>query len=96
MNLKGFVKRVLPFFLTLSLGLLIASFFVAVSAPNFKFNRGWSKHRKYHHRLESENRRLKEENTFLKKQLADRKNSDLEMMLDVPPPPPIRDSYRVR
>jgi hypothetical protein len=98
---KGFFKRVLPFFLTFSLGLLIASFFVTVAAPNFQFRRngGWSKHRQNHHRLESENQRLREENSQLKRQLADKRNSDLEMIFDVPPPPPpptMRNSYNGR
>ena len=68
---KGFLKRVLPFFLTFAIGLLIASFFVSIT-PNFKFQkRGWSKHRAYHQRLEFENQRLREEKELLKRQLIE-------------------------
>jgi hypothetical protein len=69
---KGFLKRVLPFFLTFAVGLLIASFFVSIT-PNFKFEKrgGWNRHRAYHQRLEFENQRLREENNLLKKQLLE-------------------------
>jgi hypothetical protein len=87
---KGFFKRVFPFFLTFSLGLLIASFFVSVTAPNFQFRRGFNRHHQYHRQMEFENQRLREENSHLKRQLEDKLNSDLEINLDVPPPPPIR------
>ena len=64
----GFIKRFAPFFLTFAVGLFIASFFV--SMPNFKFGRGFnSQHRQYHHRLESENRQLREENSRIKSDL---------------------------
>ncbi len=63
---KVFIKRVLPFFLTFSVGLFIASFFVSIAAPKFEFNRGWRKHRQYDRMMESENRRLKVENARLK------------------------------
>lgn len=32
---KGLLKRFVPFFLTLAIGLLVASFFVSLSLPNF-------------------------------------------------------------
>lgn len=69
---KGFLKRVLPFFLTFAVGLLIASFFVSIT-PNFKFEKrgGWNRHRAYHQRLEFENQRLREEKEMLKRQLAE-------------------------
>lgn len=92
----GFIKRVAPFFLTFSLGLFIASFFVTVAAPNFQFKRGWSRHREYHRKLEFENQRLREENSLLKRQLSERNNSYSELELSVPPPPPIRNSYKTR
>lgn len=63
---KGFVKRVLPFFLTFAVGLFIASFFVSIAAPRFQFNRGWRRHQQYHRTMEAENQRLKEENARLK------------------------------
>ena len=41
MRTLDIVKRFAPFLLTLALGLLIASFFVSVAAPNFSnFKRG--------------------------------------------------------
>ncbi len=91
---KVFIKRVLPFFLTFTVGLFIASFFVSIAAPKFEFNRGWRKHRQYHRMMKVENQRLKEENSHLKKQLADKDLQDLnnrDFYLDyaVPPPPPI-------
>jgi len=92
---KGFFKRVAPFFLTFSLGLFIASFFVTIAAPSFQFKRGFNRHREYHRKLEFENQRLREENSLLKRQVADKRNSDLEMILDVPPPP-IKNSYKSR
>ncbi len=66
MCVKVFIKRVLPFFLTFSVGLFIASFFVSIAAPNFQFNRGWRKHQQYHRMMEFENQRLREENERLK------------------------------
>lgn len=83
---KGFLKRILPFFLTFSLGLLIASFFVTIAAPNFQFKkRGWSRHQQYHQRLEFENQQQREEINRLKRQLAEKQNLSEEF--DVPPPP---------
>lgn len=96
---KGFLKRVLPFFLTFALGLLIASFFVTVAVPNFKFQKrgSWgNKHRQYHQRIESENQRLREENNLLKRQLIEKQTTmtipdgigDGELILEVPPAAP--------
>jgi hypothetical protein len=81
---KGFLKRILPFFLTFAVGLLIASFFVSIT-PNFKFEkRHWGKkHKAYDRQLETENRRLKEENEFLKRQALER-----EALPPMPPAPP--------
>ena len=97
---QGFIKRVLPFFLTFAVGLFIASFFVTIAAPTFQFkNRSWRKnHRQYDRQIESENRRLRDENFQLKKELAekDRKNvlSGLEFSeapLETPRTAPFRD-----
>jgi hypothetical protein len=62
MFIKGFLKRFAPFFISLALGLFVASFFVTIAVPNVRFNRGWRNHREYHRRMEFENQRLKEEN----------------------------------
>ncbi len=65
---KSFFKRVVPFFLTFAVGLFIASFFVSVAAPSFRFNNGLRRHREYHRAMEFENQRLREENARLKAQ----------------------------
>lgn len=85
--MKVFIKRFFPFLLTFAAGLLIASFFVTVAAPNFQFNRG-GKFKKLRY-LKNENERLKQENERLKRELAEREamNSDYEFSLDVPMPP---------
>ena len=87
---KGFLKRILPFFLTFSLGLLIASFFVSVAAPNFNFQRrGFNRHREYDRRMEFENQQLREEKNRLKQQLLEQQNQNLSEDFDVPAPPPL-------
>lgn len=88
---KVFIKRVLPFFLTFSVGLFIASFFVTIAAPTFQFNRGWRKHQQYHRMMESQIQRVNEENVRLKKQLADKEtenssDQDFDLNSAVPPP----------
>lgn len=94
---KAVLKRAVPFFLTLTVGLFIASFFVSIAAPNFGVKRNWQKHRQYHQKMERENYRLRVENCRMRKQLAEMERQkeagdvfDLnEMNLQVPPPPPI-------
>lgn len=71
---KGFFKRVAPFFLTLAVGLFIASFFVTIVAPRFPFGRGFrNKHQQYHQKMESENRELKIEKSRLESELRQEK-----------------------
>lgn len=84
MNFVSIIKRVAPFVLTLAVGLFIASFFVTVAAPTFKFNRGVNKHRQYHRRIEAENQRLREENLRLKNQMTEMEKRD--WVLDEAPP----------
>lgn len=95
MQLMGFFKRVVPFFLTFALGLLVASFFVTVAAPNFNFKARKHRCREYreNYRLRVENERLRETNDALRRQMADaevktvfRPALDTEL---VPPPPPM-------
>jgi hypothetical protein len=92
MNFVSIIKRVAPFFLTLTVGLFIASFFVSVAAPSFNFPQrsGRSKHREYDRRIEFENRQLREENSRLQKRVAEMEKRDwvLRDELDFPPPPP--------
>ncbi len=71
MSGMGFIKKVVPFFLTFAIGLFIASFFVSIAVPNFKVpNRSWKRHQQYHQRIESENQRLRELNLRLEKEIA--------------------------
>ena len=87
--MKVFIKRFAPFLLTFAAGLVIASFFVTVTAPSFQFNRG-GKYKKFRY-LKNENERLRRENERLKREIAERQamNSDYEFILDVPPLPPM-------
>jgi hypothetical protein len=90
---KGFIKRVVPFFLTFAVGLFIASFFVTIAAPTFQFtNRSWRKnHRQYDRQREADIQRLREENMHLKNQLLDKNSENVdfqELKYSVPPPMP--------
>ncbi len=90
---KGFFKRIVPFFLTFAVGLFIASFFVSIAAPSFRFRRDFRKHREYHRMMEFENQRLQEENSRLKRELSLRDKREMtkyafENDFDVPPPVP--------
>ncbi|MGI8641223.1 MAG: hypothetical protein ACR2MG_14905 [Pyrinomonadaceae bacterium] len=87
---RGFVKRVVPFFLTFAVGLFIASFFVSISAPNFQFRRDFRNHREYHRTMESKIQRLSEENSRLKRELSERDKREMtnyafENDFDIPP-----------
>lgn len=90
---KGFIKRILPFFLTFTVGLFVASFFVTIAAPSFRFqSRGWNRHQQYHRQMELENQRLQEENYRLERKLADSNSQDYlpsDLKYNVPPPPPL-------
>lgn len=89
---KNFIKRIVPFFLTFAVGLFIASFFITIAAPSFRFPlRGerFQRHQEYHRMMEMENQRLREDKARLEKQLADRESS-FDSNWDgwtVPPPP---------
>ncbi len=90
----GFIKKVVPFFLTFAVGLFVASFFVSIAVPNFKIpNRGWRRHQQYHQRIESENQRLREKNLRLERELAEKERQEIVLSsdanFDVPPPPPV-------
>jgi len=87
---KVFIKRVLPFFLTFAVGLFIASFFVSIAAPTFKFNGGFRRHQQFDRMREIENQRLSEENLRLRRQLADKDaqdSNDLNFDLNEAVPP---------
>ncbi len=91
----GFIKKVVPFFLTFAIGLFVASFFVSIAAPSFKIpNRGWKRHQQYHQRIESENQRLREKNLRLERELAEKERQEEIVFsphanFDAPPPPPM-------
>lgn len=99
MYVKGILKRVAPFFIALSLGLFVASFFMSVAFPSLRFNRGWKSHREYHRKMEFENRQLKAENCRLRKEASERRaerRARRHIRVEaaginelVPPPPPI-------
>lgn len=98
--MKGLLKRIAPFFITLAFGLFVASFFVSIALPNFRINRGsrW-RHREYDRQLRLEVQQLREENLRLKQQdgleirtvIVERPNSEFKSKVDrmVPPPPPM-------
>jgi hypothetical protein len=96
---KGFIKRSIPFFLTLSLGLFIASFFITVAAPSFNFkNRGWHRQQKAQ-KLKTQNQWLRDENLRLRKQLEERDRREVmkyafEYDSEMPPPPAPKSPYR--
>jgi hypothetical protein len=83
MRWLGFIKRFAPFLLTFSLGIFIASFFVSIAAPSFRFeNRSWRNKHRDCHRMKHENRRLRERIDRLERE----RMNDISN-LDVPPPP---------
>lgn len=99
---KGIVKRFIPFFLTLAVGLLIASFFVPI-LPELSFGRGRRKHDDWHQQMERDKQRLLDENYNLKLQIEEMRNNQvgkdwsvssephrlLHELPPEPPPPPI-------
>jgi hypothetical protein len=91
---KGLLKRLVPFFLALGLGLFVASFFVTLALPNVRFTRKWRSHREYHRMMEFENQRLKQENYQLKREIRVQRieqSPDFEGDINqlVPPVPPL-------
>ncbi|HMS41607.1 MAG TPA: hypothetical protein PKE69_15350 [Pyrinomonadaceae bacterium] len=72
MCVVGFIKRIAPFALALSLGLFVASFFVTVAAPSFKRGK-FNKHREYHRQQEFEIRQLRIEKSRLEEELRQEK-----------------------
>lgn len=70
------IKRVLPFFATLVIGVFVASFFVDLRGPGF--GRGWRGHK--HHemkRLRIENEDLKNENLRLQNEIENLQRESL-------------------
>ena len=89
---KGFLKRLVPFFLTFAVGLFIASFFMTIAAPNFQFpsRDRKRKHYQYDRQREIEIQRLRDENVRLKSELKDSQSfSAVDFSYAVPPLPPM-------
>ena len=101
----GIFKRITPFFLALTVGILIASIFVDVASPwGFKARRvqRWNEYQQMrgdNERLRSERDQLRSENEELKRQLNAGRfrinpNDFIPPVppptMDVPPPPPIK------
>lgn len=88
---RGFIKRFLPFLLTLAAGLFIASFFVSLTAPFSGFSRG-ERRNGYIRMLRMENQRLQDRVDELEQQQISSpciSDSDLAKPWgDVPPPAP--------
>jgi hypothetical protein len=70
MKFLSILKRVVPFAITLGIGLFIASFFVSIQAPVFEFkkNRSWSQHHDCH-KSKRTNREMRKEILDLKMEL---------------------------
>lgn len=80
MRMLGFIKRFVPFVVALTLGLFVASFFVTISAPDFKLKRERiRKHREYDRQREAEIQRLREENLRLKEELREEKLKNMSV-----------------
>ena len=94
------LKRVLPFFVTLAIGLFIASFFVDLAPTPFKFDRGMRRFREFQElkmeNMELRNRcqQLQEQNEQLRSSQSMRdqiENWPKKNSVDtLPPPPPVR------
>ena len=95
----GFVKRAVPFFVALIIGVFITSFFVDLSRPRFEGirARGWERYRE-NQRIRMENEELRNENLRLRNQLNTFGTSDhphpnwdettSDEMRTIPPLPP--------
>lgn len=96
----GLFKRFLPFLLTFAAGLFIASFFVSVTAPSFKFGRDGSR-RHDCKRIKTEAQSLREENNRLRDEIEQLRRDPITLNyvrpafdapvdsdLSPPPPPP--------
>ena len=96
MYCKGLFKRAIPFLLTFTIGILIASIFVPFTGSGFQFrkNRWKEEHREQHERMEFEMRQLREENERLREQLENLPK--LEEQLPVIEPVEIKRDRRLK
>lgn len=108
MQFAGLVKRIIPFLLTFSAGLLLASLFIPIGLPNFSTWRESrrAKHCREHRDLRNENDALRErvraseiENEQLRRNATESmENMNLgetpfELEAPNPPPPPRRPKH---
>lgn len=103
----GFIKRFLPFLMTFAAGLLLASFFVSVTAPSFPFSGRRYRSREFQ-RMQNDYLELKRENERLQNELNEARRSidwdtnDLNLNVPPPfipdhvPPPPSRSGRAIR
>jgi hypothetical protein len=99
---KGFLLRILPFFATFAIGIFIASFFVNITAPNFR-GRGRKGHEMRRVRAELEEvrgqyLRLQNEHSHCKVTRDPATGEEVMslMPIDAPPPPPAPAAPRVK
>ena len=76
---KGFLKRIIPFFLTFAAGLFIASFFVSIAAPNFNWRRGRSHRMHECWRVNTENEELRRDSYRMKRELEELRRKSWDM-----------------
>lgn len=88
---RPFIKRIVPFVLTLTLGLFVASFFVSLT-PTFKNRNGRSYQRKQIQKLRIEKERLEIENQILKERLE---STERLILLEAPAPPRPAEAFKV-
>lgn len=90
MKFGVFFKRILPFILTLTIGLVVASFFVSLTFPRPNFRLGSERRSHVHEckQLKQEVRELRRENRKLKRKLEKRSFNVSELDRLVPPVPP--------
>lgn len=69
MSYLAIFKRIIPFFLTFAAGLLIASIFIPISAPNFSKGEGRKHKRGSYNKVWMENDDLRRENQRLRQEL---------------------------
>ena len=78
------VKRILPFALTLALGIFIASFFVSFSAPKLRFESRYEYHNACRLNRNAERQRLRFE----------QQNQDFDNLDELVSPPPVPPAIR--
>ena len=78
------VKRILPFALTLAVGIFIASFFVSFSLPKLRFETRYEYHNSCRQNRMAERERLR----------LEQENQDFDDLDELVPPPPVPPAIR--